>query len=302
MTNNHTRVGVGAFGRALGAALQWRLLLLWVVVMWIPTLIVGIPLANVLGGLLNHSAYASDLAHHFDGMIMGDLIMRLARHSSGLKGASQAALIATLLLSPFLTGMVVAAARASRRLGFGELVHGGVGEYWRLFRLMLWALIPFGVAVALGLVAMRVADRHAAHAVLESRADLGDHVALVVFVVLFVLAHVIVESGRGHLAASPGLRSATRALWRGTTLLARRPLATLGMYLGTSVIGYAIVWGLGMLRIRSDAVGIGGIVATWLLTQLIVIVIAWQRTARVFALASVARTRVRAGGASLAPA
>jgi hypothetical protein len=209
-----------------------------------------------------------------------------------------------LLLSPFLTGMMVSAVRAGRRQSFGELVHGGVGEYWRMFRLLLWALVPFGIALLIGGGASHAADKHAEAAVLQSSAESGRHAASILLLVLLVLAHASVESARAHFAADPNLRSATRALGRGVGMLFRRPLATLGMYLGTSIIGYALVLLLGMWRIRTDAVGIVGVVLAFVLTQLVVAVLAWQRAARLYGLTAVAQagSSRRSAYASLATA
>jgi hypothetical protein len=303
--NNDKRAGIGAFLGALGAALQWRLLLLWLVIMALPTAIVALPIWKTLGGLLDHSVHATTLAHRFEALPMSDVIAQFSRHDDWFGGSSMAALVVTLLLSPFLTGMVVTAARAPRSLTFGELMHGGLSEYWRLLRLMLWALLPFGVAIVIAGAANGMADKHAAAAVLESSAASGQRIATIVTIVLLVLAHAMVESGRAQLAADPLMRSATRAFFRGVGMLLRRPLATLGMYLGVSVIGYAIVLGLGMLRIRTDAVGVFGFIAALVLAQLIVVVLAWQRTARLFALAAVARattSRRRSASPALAPA
>lgn len=304
--NNHNRqAGIGAFIGAMGAALQWRLLLLWLLVMALPTAIVALPLWKTLGGLLDYSVHATALAHTFDTLPMGDVITQVGRHGDWLAGSNLGAIVVALLASPFLTGMVVTAARAPRSLTFGELMHGGLSEYWRLLRLMLWALLPFGVALAIAGAASGMAAKHAAAAVLESSAASGHRVAMIVTIVLLVLAHAMVESGRAQLAAEPLLRSATRAFFRGVGMLLRRPLATLGMYLGTSVIGYAIVLGLGMLRIRTDAVGVFGFIAALVLAQLIVVVLAWQRTARLFALAAVARatpSRRRSASSAMASA
>lgn len=306
MSNHNKRTGMGAFFGALGAALQWRLLLLWIAVMALPTAIVALPLWKTLGDLLDHSVHAGAWAQQFDAMMAGDTIISIARHGAWMGGASLGAMIVTLLLaSPFLSGMVVTASRQSRSLGFGELVHGGITEYWRMLRLLLWALVPFAIAVMLSGMAMGAAKKHAEAAVLQSSADNGHLIATIVTIVLVVLAHAMVESARAQFAADPALRSATRALGRGIGMLLRRPLATLGMYLGVSIIGYVLAFVLGMLRMRTDAVGLFGVIAALVLAQLIVAALAWQRTARIFALTAVARatpSRRHRASASLAPA
>jgi len=125
---------------------------------------------------------------------------------------------------------------------------------------------------------------------LQSSADFGTHIAITVMIVVLVLAHATVESGRAQFAADGSLRSATLAFGRGAMMLLRRPLATFGMYLGVSVLGYLVAFILGLIRIRMTAAGGFGFVLAEVVTQLIVITLAWQRTARLFALADVARS------------
>lgn len=307
MNNNiKKRVGIGAWFTSMGAALQWRIWVLWIVFMALPTAIVVLPLRATLGGIFDHSVHATDWAQNFNAFGMGDAMMSVGRHGAGLAGANMVAIIVTLLLSPFLTGMVVTAARAPRHPGFGELMHGGLTEYWRLLRLMLWALLPFAVAFGIGGMVSHWAGNNADAAVLQSVADRGQTIAKVVMLVLLVLAHAMVESGRAQFAADPQLRSATRAFFRGIGMLFRRPITTLGLYLGVSIIGYALVLLVGMWRIRTDAVGVTGFLLALLLAQLIVVILAWQRTARLFALTAVARANPARRGAghnaSLAPA
>ncbi len=305
MNRQKQRVGWGAFPAALWAALQWRLLLLWVVFMALPTAVATLPLGHALGERLDHLVNGSRLAQGFDALPMSDVIMSLARHGGPLVSAGQAAMLVTLLLAPFLTGMVVVAARPGRQVGMGALVHGGLGQYWRMVRLMLWGLIPFAIAIAVGMAAFHAASGHADVAVLQSSADHGYLAAKIVLAVLLVLAHAMLESARAQVAADDTLRSATRAFGRGLMLLLRRPLATLGLYLATSVVGYVLAALVVMWRVRTVAAGPAGLVLAVLLAQLVVVILAWQRIARLDALARLARvatTRRRAGGGSLAPA
>jgi len=119
---------------------------------------------------------------------------------------------------------------------------------------------------------------------LQSQADAAAQVAIVLLIALLLLAHATVESGRAQFAADPALRSARRALWRGIRMLLRRPFATFGMYVGVSVVGYAVALLIGALRVRTIAVGWSGFIVAMVLTQLITAALAWQRTARLFAL------------------
>lgn len=305
MTKNKQRVGWGALPGAMWAALQWRLMLLWVVCMALPTAIAALPLGRALGRLLDHSVHAEALAHKFDGLLMSDAITSVFRHGAALEAGRSTALVVTVLLSPLLTGMVVTAVRDARHPGLGRLMHGALSQYWRMLRLMLWALIPFAIAVAAGMAMFHAASTRAASMVLESQADHGYLAARIVLGILLVLAHAVMESSRAQVAADESLRSATRAFGRGIAMLACRPLATLGLYLGTSIVGYVLAALVGMWRIRTDAAGMPGLVVAIVLAQLIVVILAWQRTARIDALTRLARVagrRRHTGSGTLAPA
>lgn len=293
MTRNKQPVGWGTFPSAMATALNWRLLLAWLIVMAIPTVLVALPVGQALSRLLDHSPHADSLAHGFDGLLMGDALYSMLHHNAALAIMPRVALVVTVFLSPFVTGMVIALMRARQRPGFGALMHGGLTQYWRMLRIMLWALIPYGIAVVLGFLAFRWASSGAEDAVLQSTADRGYLIAKIVLVVLLVLAHVVVESTRAQVAADVHLRSATRALGRGVMTTIRRPLATLGLYLATSIVGYVLVGLVGMWRMRVDAIGLGGWLLAVVLAQVIVLLLAWQRTARIAALSRVAQTTHR---------
>jgi hypothetical protein len=284
------RAGFGALFSAMGAALQWRLLLLWLLLMLLPATVVALPLWRMLAALLDHSVHAGAWARQFDPLMFGDAMFAMAGHTAWLGGAALLALLLTLLMSPFLDGMAVGSGRAARTLGFGALLQNGWIEYGRMFRVMLWSLLPYAVVVGAAAAGMHLADRHAERAVLESRVDAWSHGVHWALLMVFVLAQAIVESTRAAFIADAGLRSATRAFGRGFMQLLRRPLKTLLFYLAVSVLGLAIAAALGIARIHTTAAD-GGFWLAILLGQLIVLAIAWMRVARLFALARLARSR-----------
>jgi hypothetical protein len=297
MTSNVRRTDVGAVLRAALAALQWRLLLLWLVFLLLPTAVVALPLWRALADLLDHSVHAAAWARQFDALMFGDMVSALGEGSAWFHGSLVLATAIALLLGPFLTGMTVAAGRAGRVLGLGQLLQSGVIEYGRMFRVLLWSLVPYAVAIGLGAMALGVAHKQADQAVLESAADRFQHTAMWVLAVLLVLAHAVAESARAAFIVDPGLRSATRALGRGFLQLVRRPLGTLLSYLVIGAIGYAIALALGMGRIQTTAVGLGGFLLALLFAELAVLAVGWTRIARLFALAAVGRSLApRRGG------
>ena len=292
MMNRHAsrRVDLGAVARAPLDAMQWRLLLLWTLLLLLPTAVVSLPLWRSLSGLLDHSVQAPAWAAQFSPVMFGDTLSALRDDSGWLSGVAILGLLLTLLLTPFLNGMLVGGGRASRVLGFGHLLQCGIVEYGRMFRLMLWSIVPYAVMAALIGVALHMADGVGDKAVLQAPAARATHLALFVAGVLFVLAQAMVESGRAAFIADGNLRSATRAFGRGFMQLLRRPFSTLLSYVLISVIGYAAALALGVGRVHTPALGTTGLLLAVLLTQLLVLVLGWVRVARVFALAEVARS------------
>ncbi|MFI4959030.1 MAG: hypothetical protein ACHP7C_07700 [Lysobacterales bacterium] len=284
------RVDLGAAARAPLAAMQWRLLLLWVLALLLPTAVVSLPLWRTLSGLLDHSVHTQAWATHMSALMFGDTLAALSDSANWFNGAAMLGLVLTLLLSPFLNGMVIGSGRAGRVLGFSHLLQCGVVEYGRMFRLMLWSILPYAVMVALIGFVFHTVDGIQSKAVLESQADRVSHMAAGLAVLLFVLAQAIVESGRAAFIADNGLRSATRAFGRGFMQLLRRPFSTLLCYLLISLVGYAIALALGVGRVHTQAIGVGSLVLAVLLAQLVVLVLGWVRVARLFALAEVARS------------
>lgn len=284
------RVDLAAAMRAPLAAMQWRLLVLWVLLLLLPTAVVGLPLWRTLSALLDHSVHAQAWATHFSPLMFGDTMLTMSDSTGWLNGVGLLSLLLTLLLSPFLNGMAIGSGRSGRVLGFSHLLQCGVVEYGRMFRLMLWAIVPYAVMAVLIGLAFKAVDRIDQKAVLESQVDSASHMALYVSLLLFVLAQAIVESGRAAFIADGNLRSATRAFGRGFMQLLRRPFSTLFCYLLISLVGYAIALALGVGRLNTPAISVGGLVLAVLLAQLVVLVLGWVRVARLYALAEVARS------------
>ena len=289
MSLHRSRAGIGAVFPAAFSALQWRLLLLWLLGLALPTLVATLPVARLLGSLLDNSVHAPEWARQFDINAFGDTMYLLGKSGPALSAGVTIAIVLAVLLSPLLSGFSLTAARAARSPGFGELVHGGIAEYWRLFRLMLVALIPVGLAVAIGAGAMSFADKHTENAILSSDVDRANHLAMGLMAVLFVVAHATVEAARGQFAADGHLRSAFRAWGRGVMLVLRRPVASLGIYLLLTAAGLGLAYLMGVWRIGIPRAGTGGYLFALLVTQLIALSLAWMRTARLFAFAEIGK-------------
>ena len=282
-------VNIGVLLSGMRAAVQWRLLLLWLLVMLIPTALVALPLWSTLAGLLDASVHSAEWAQGFNDTMFFDVATQLGDHPESLLTVVVIAQVLSLLLSPFLAGMVIGSGRAGRVLGFGALLQSGLMEYGRMFRVLLWSLIPYALVIGMHGLGTHLADKHAEQAVLEAQADRYADIAYAVLAIVFVLAQAIVESARAAFIADAGLRSATRALWRGIRQLFKQPLQTLLFYLAVTLAGLLLAAVFGLLRVRVTAVGVGGMLLALLLGQLVVLAIGWMRAARLFALAEVAR-------------
>lgn len=284
------RVDLGDVCGALFSALQWRLLLLWVLILLLPVAMAALPLLQALGELLNHSTHARAWAQQFDVMMFGDVRQALGHQHGPLHGALAASLLLALLLLPWLNGMVLASGRAGRALGFGPLLQGGLSEYGRMFRLLLWSVLPYVAAGYLVQLGLDKAGDMADAATLESRALTAQHLAWWGAGVVIVIAQAWVESARAAFIADASLRSASVAMVRGLVQLLRRPFSTLFAYLLVTLIGFALASTAGLARAHALSVGVQGLLLGFLLSTLVVIALGWTRIARLFALAEVARS------------
>ncbi len=277
--------------RAARAAFQWRLLVLWMLWMLIPTTILAMPMWNMLGANLDYSLYAAEIAQRMDMTVFTDLMGQQSKNAMAFNTSGVLAVLATLLVSPLLSAMAAAAARSPEVLGFGALTAAGLADYPRMFRMMLWSIVPLGLAAMIGSMGLGMAEAHSARTTLESSANTAAMAATVVMAVLLVLAHATVDAGRAALAIERRRTSVIKAWWHGCGMLLRRPLATLGAYGLITAAGLAVGAALVIARIQVSGAGASvlGFFAILLLVQATVAVVGWMRSARLFALMDVAR-------------
>ncbi|MGH8032597.1 MAG: hypothetical protein ACREO8_09590 [Luteimonas sp.] len=284
--------GVATLFSALAAALQWRLLLCWLIALALPAAIAALPVWTTLQATFAQSPHTAAIAAGHNLPLAIDGLFAMADGHVGLASGSVAAIALTLLLSPWLTGMVVASIRAGRRLRIGELAHGGLAEYGRMLRMLLWSVVPLGIALALGGALSGALDKHTAGAIFAVDAARATDIALAVLIVLAVFAHITLEAGRGWFAADVAATSVLRAWGKGVTLVLRRPLAALLVYLGSAVICYGLALLVAWLRLRTGTASGGGFAFGLLLTQVSVVLIAWARIARIYGYAALARDAI----------
>lgn len=287
------RSGVSTLLSALCAALQWRVLLWWVLALALPTLVAALPLWGTLQAQFAHVPQAADIATGRDLSLLMDGLTAMRESFGGIASGMVAALLLALLLSPWLAGMVVASLRSGRALNqrdldMGELLHGGFAEYGRMARMLLWSIVPLGIAFAIGGGLSAALATQAESAILASEVSRAGTIAMAVLAVLALFAHMTLEAGRGWLGADAGLHSVLRAWWRGTRLVLRRPLASLIVYLGTAIAGYGLAPLFAWLRLRIDGTGIATFLVGVVLAQCVVAMIAYARIARLHGFAALA--------------
>ena len=271
---------------ALAGALQWRVLLLWVIALGVVALIAAFPVWRALDGALSHTVDAARHALGLDALALADL-GRLFQKDASVSFGVLISLVLSVLLSPWLTGVMLAGMRYGAAGRLGVLAGEGMREYGRQLRLMIWSLLPLGIAIGLGSWWMDIANTRAEEAVLASSARNGDRLALIAAALVFVLAHAGIELTRARIAVLDDTRSVIRAWWRSFRLFLRRPLAVLGLYVLVCVIGFAVVLALAWLRSRVAGIGWGAFILALVCAQLVVVALAWVRLARLRALAAV---------------
>ena len=271
------------------AALQWRLLLLWLITLLIPTALLTLPFAKVFSAQLDYSIHSSELAQHLSANAINDLIGSVMISGPVLQQTGAMAFLLALLLSPFLSGTAITAARAQAPLAIGKLVHGGISEYWRLLRLMIVAILPLGIAIGISAGLGQWSSGVAEKAILESDADFASHIVLAVTIIVLLIADATLDAGRAQFAHSTGKRSALKAWWRGTKLVFKRPLVSLGLFIVITLIGVVLAALFGEIRMNIAHVNTGGFVIAFILAQLMVASIVWLKLARLFAFTALSK-------------
>lgn len=293
----------GLFRTTVGAMRQWRIFLLWVVLTLIPTLFVALPFSTLLGQMLDHSVYSTAWAETFNmaafADVAGALIAAPYPDYTIVGSVGVMAMLLVLFLAPFLNGTVIATAQANRTLGFSELIRGGFALYGRMLRVTVWSVVPIGIAFAIIHAISKMIDHWDESAILASTTEFQRHIGLVVAGILLLLAHVSIEAARAQFALDPKRRSAVLAWWRSTRFVKRRPLAVFVSYILIELVALVIVGAIALLRLNMPHAHPLGLALAFLLSEFIIVVIAWMQIARLLVLSQLtrdtARRRIAAG-------
>ena len=277
--------------RSFRRALQWRFLLLWLALVGLPTAAALFPVWRFLHHRLGSSPLAQRLAGALDSRVLADLVKELTqtREANSLEAGAVAAALIAIVCMPIGAGAALSLARAEEPLRFGGLLAGAAEHYGRMLRMLLVALVPLGLAAAAAAGLSRLAAKAAEHAVLESQALRYARLVALGSFVLFFVAQVTLDAGRAAFAADPRRRSVWFAFWSGARLLARRPgralVASAAPLLAGGLAGAVFLW----LRLRVHQVGPVSLAVAFLLSELAVAAVGWNRAARLIALAELMR-------------
>lgn len=284
-------------GRAMKQALQWRLLLWWVLLTLLPTLVVALPVWQMLSTLLDHTIHAAEWAQHWDMVMLIELGIAARPEMAALAGSGIASIVLLLVLIPLLNGLFIAASRSSTSLRMGELLQEGLRQYWRMLRLMLIALIPIGVSA----VVMRLLGKSISHyserATLASQVEHLRWAAIAFGAIVLALMNATVDAARASLALEPHRRSAFLAWWRGLKLVLRRPVRSAVLYLTiTAIATIALAVMIGM-RVRLHDTGLWGLILGLMIAQITTAIVAWMHYARLFGMLELTRALKPSGAA-----
>lgn len=270
-------------------SLQWRPVALWILVLALPAILGVAPLYAALAAMLDHLPDGDALARGFSLSQAGDLMAALGDSGGAIRIALLASALVALLVSPWLTGVAIGAARAQRPPTLRELVAGAFSEYPRQLRLLLWAGLVYALALGLFGLVSYWADERAQGLTLETSAQWGFHLATLVGALAFLAAHASLETARAFLVVRPSDGGALRAWWRAVKLMLRRPLQLSGLYLLVMLVALAVAAVIALVRIRIEAIGVPMFALALLLANLGVAALAWGRVARLRALAHLAQ-------------
>ncbi|MGY0503849.1 hypothetical protein [Luteimonas sp. e5] len=268
-----------------GAFAHWRLWLLWWLAGLLPATLAALPTASLFNDAFGHHPDAArilgepDLAALIEGLL--GLLQDGGSMATLLSGIGTGLLLGALL-APWAAGMLVASLRQGRALGFAALWRGGWREYGRMFRLWLVMLIPLALAAGVAVAASIWATLSAESDILASEGRWRERVALISSALALLAAWSSLEAARAAFATDPRLHSAFRAWLCGLTLLRTRPFAASTILLPTLLLGV-----VGSTALHAWSWAMGHPAASLLLAQLAVFILAWSRTARLSALATI---------------
>jgi hypothetical protein len=285
-------------GRAMRRPLQWRLLVLSPVVLWVAALATLIPLLGMLGTLFDHSTRWRELTASFDSAALAGLAKAMMTPAvAGLGAGIATSLVLTAAFAPLLAGAALVVAEVDGPPRFRALLSGAAGHYGRMLRLQIAALLPLALALIVASLVLAWASGASERATSEAATHASHRIALGVAALAVFLAQLVADAGRARLAVEPHRRSALVALGAGIKLVVGQPLRALAVGLVPTAISLVVAAVLLVLRQHIAQSGVAALVLAFAFAQLAVASIAWGHAARLCGLVEIASAGADRGAA-----
>jgi hypothetical protein len=276
--------------RAMRRALQWRLLLVSPIVLWVAAAATLLPLAHFLGELFDHSPRWQEITASLDSPALLGLVKALTTPAAaGLASGIETSLVLALVFAPFLAGAALFVAQTDAPPRLRPLLAGAGAYYGRLLRMQFAALLPLAAVGLMAALAFGWASHVSDRATSEAATHTSGRLALLLTLLALFLGQLAIDAGRARLAAEPHRRSALLALGAGVKLVIKRPLQTLAIGLSSTLVAFLVAAVLLVLRQQITQSGVAALLLAFLLAQLAVAAIAWGHAARLAGLVEIAR-------------
>ncbi len=288
-------------GRAMRRPLQWRLLVLSPIVLWVAAAATLRPLLGFLGGLFDHSTRWRELTASLDSAGLAELAKAMMTPAAaGLPAGIETSLVLTALLAPFLAGAALVVTEDRPR--FRALLSGAAGYYGRMLRLQFFfVLLALSVALIIASLAIAWASGVSDRATSEAATHTSHRLAWLIAALAVLLAQLVADAGRARLAVESHRRSALFALGAGVKLVVKQPVQALAVGLSSTVVSLAAAAVLLVLRQQIVQSGVAALLLAFVFAQLAVASIAWGHAARLCGLVEIARALGPSRDAAPAP-
>ena len=230
-----------------GWSLVWRhqKILWWVFAINILTAYVSTLVPRMLlSGILDHSLESQKLANGFHFLVFAELLSKPELPMTALVRGSMLMAWVFFFFMLFITGGILVAYREDRRLSTGEFFESSGQYFWRMVRLVLMSLVPFG---AVALIVFGVSGVGGTLNSESANAKLGIYVMLAGYAVCAVLVLIVrlwfdVAQVR---AVAQNERAMFRNLMRSFTITFKALPKLFSIYFRISLMGWAVL-ALGM--------------------------------------------------------
>jgi hypothetical protein len=233
----------------------------------------------LLRSVLDKSLYAKQLSQQFDVTVYLELLIKPEVSVRPLDADSAAVAFLFLIYTQFISGGVLSVYRDDRKLGRGEFFEACGDFFWRMVRLLLCSVIPFGIVLALFSGVQVVSGKMSANTPREMQ---GFWVAVVGFFIcvlfaLFVRAWFDVAQARTVCERVRGMFVLT---FRSFVLALRNLPRLVSIYFAIALIGALLVVGVWFVWLNIPHQSFG---TSWLLLEVLSLLMVglrlWQRAA-----------------------